>query len=479
MSDLRVGVVGFDITPDIHPDYGAWGTTPKLKTIDRSLLARCIVLDHDDCRIVWFGSDLCGNAVPETDTFRDEVAAELGLRRDQVVWSTSQTHSSPAVPGSDQPGGSSLTVRGQFDPKYCEAQRRKWIGSYQEAAREAIACLQPADVYVGKGYCDSMSYNRRFPMPSGGVKFSRDYAEGLQSGKYFDPTIGLLRFDDKHGNPLGSIFNFCCHPATMIDDTMVSPDWVGTARDHVESATDGAPAMYVQGFCGDVNCYHIFGTPENARQSGEKLGRAAAAAMAHVIPTRSVPLRIAWKTVELACRPMFTREEAQKHIDERLAFIESLESDPAATWFCGVNFPEQFPVEDKINGVEQQISYYREAVRLLESSEPFRTSLALPIGALRIGDVVAALSPGENYTQSGRQLRERSPFVHTLVCGDTNGHFGYIGDDAEIDRGGYGPDSSWTGMGFDGFRLAPAKGTVSRIHQGFDEVFQTLHANTE
>ena len=50
--------------------------------------------------------------------------------------------------------------------------------------------------------------------------------------------------------------------------------------------------------------------------------------------------------------------------------------------------------------------------------------------------MVAAISAGENFTQTGRQVRERSPFAHTLVCGDTNGMFGYIGDDAEIDRGG-------------------------------------------
>ena len=46
MSDLRAGVVGFDITPEIHPEYGAWGTTPSLTSVDAPLLARCIALDH-------------------------------------------------------------------------------------------------------------------------------------------------------------------------------------------------------------------------------------------------------------------------------------------------------------------------------------------------------------------------------------------------------------------------------------------------
>ena len=74
------------------------------------------------------------------------------------------------------------------------------------------------------------------------------HAEGLQSGKYYDPVIGLVRFDDKQGKPLGVIFNFCAHPATMIGDKYISPDWVGTARQYVEEAVGGAPALFAQGF---------------------------------------------------------------------------------------------------------------------------------------------------------------------------------------------------------------------------------------
>ena len=474
MSNLHVGVVGFDITPEIHPEYGAWGTTPSLTHVDQPLLARCIVLDDGNTRVIWFGSDLCGNSVSETAGFRDEVAQALGMVRENIVWSTSQTHSSPTIPGTDFPGGSSVTTRGAYDQEYCDAQRRKFIESYQVAARQAIERLQPAEVYVGKGFCDSMSYNRRFPMPTGGIKFSRDYAEGLQSGKYFDPTIGLLRFDDQQGKPLGALFNFCSHPATMINDTMVSPDWVGTAREHVEKAIGGAPAMFVQGFCGDVNCYHIFGTPALARRNGEKLGRAAARAIPHMIPARRLPLRTSWRTVPIDCRPMYSREELENQIAEREAFIAELEHNPDATWFSGVNYPERFPVSDKIKGVQIQLDYFKEALHLLETNAAVRTSLELPIGGIRIGDLVAAMSPGENFTQTGRQLRERSPFVHTLICGDTNGLFGYIGNDEEIDRAGYETDSFWTITFVDGFRLRPAKGTVGKILDTFDDVFQDL-----
>ncbi|MSU69879.1 MAG: hypothetical protein EXS39_03705 [Opitutaceae bacterium] len=473
MNLLRVGVVGFDITPRFHPRCGAYGSTYTMTEVDLPLLARCIALDQGGCRVLWFGSDSVGETIKGTDVYRDEIAGALGLQREQLIWSTSQTHSSGAVPGSLLTGSGICDLSNQ-DPEFMAAERKRFIASYIEAAREAIRRLQPAKVWAGRGYCDSVSYNRRFPMPTGGVKFSRHHAEGRQGGKFFDPTIDLLRFDDTQGRTLGAIFNFCCHPATMINDRMISPDWVGTARAHIEEAIGGAPAMYVQGFCGDVNCHHIFGTPELAKRTGARLGRAAVEALPNLIPVRGEPLLSAFKTIEVQCQPMFPRAEFERQLAVRQAFIDELPDDPAATWFDGINFPEQMSPTHRALGVQLQMEHMREGLRMLDAGEAPRSALPLTLGALRIGDVAAMISPGENFTQTGMDIRLRSPFTHTLVCGDTNGHFGYLGTDGEIDRGGYGPYGYWKMMMHDGFRLPPAKGTAGRIIQTGVELLQNL-----
>ena len=460
---LQVGMVGFDFTPPIHREFGAWGTTPILTEVDLPLLGRCVALRYDDRQLVWFGIDLCGENVPGTDRIRAPLAAALDLEPDQVIWSTSQTHSSPTLPGSSLPGGSSITKRGTFDKAYCEAELERFLDTCVAAARDAIERQQNARVRAGYGFCDSISYNTRFPMPAGGVKFSRHHGEGLQSGKFFDPTIGLVLFEDEQSRPLGVLFNFCCHPATMVNDKYVSPDWVGTAREVIEAAVDGAPAMFIQGFCGDVNCHHIFGTPAQAKRSGTRLGQAAVRALPNLVPVRATPLDFTWQTIEIACRPMYTPAELETAIARRRAFIDELEHDPAATWFDGINFPEQFSASQKVTGVNIQIKYLTEGLRILDAGEPVRTSLPFTLGAVRIGDVAAVLSHGENFTATGNEVRTRSPFVHTLICGDTNGLWGYLGDDAEIDRGGYETDSYWKMLYTDGFRLAPVKGSANRI----------------
>jgi len=475
MGSLRVGIVGFDISPRFHPTCGAWGSTPSMTELDMPLLARCIALEQGAERLIWFGSDLVGENVADTRAIRDEIAEALGVDRDQIIWSTSQTHSSGAIPGSCLTGSAACDLSKQ-DAEFMASERKRFMNLYIDAAREAIDRLGPAKMWAGRGYCDSVSYNTRLPMPTGGVKFSRHHEEGIQSGKPIDPTIGLVRFDDERGNPVGGIFNFNAHPATMINAKWISPDYVGTARQYIEDALGGVPVMFCQGTCGDVNCYHIFGTPDQARRTGAGLGKAAVEGLGTLIPARAEPLGFAYKTIELECQPMPAREQFEEALAERLAFIERVRSeDPAATWVCGINLPDQMSPEDRIKIVEVQNAYLREGLRMLDAGEKPRSRLEITLGAVRIGDVGAFLSPGENFCETGLRIRARSPFVHTLVCGDTNGLFGYIGTDQEIDRGGYETDSFWKMLYVDGFRLPPAKGTADRIVETAVGLFWKLH----
>ncbi len=461
MSELRAAMVGFEITPRFHPQFGAWGTSPTQPELDLPLYARCLAVEQDGRKLLWYGSDLVGFPIDECNGLRDEIAGQVGMEREQVIFSTSQTHSSGAFPGSDVTG-SGLIDGSENDAAYAAEERKRVMQLYFDAGREALESVQPVNLFAGRGHCDNMSYNTRYPMAGGAIKFSRHHSEGLQSGKFFDPTIGLLRFEDKHGRPLGVVFNFCCHPATMIMDKWVSPDWVGTARRYIEEASGGAPAMFIQGFCGDVNCYHIFGSADNARQNGEKLGKAAAEAMGTLIPARTEPFNFDWQTVELPTRPMWTAAELDVEIAGREAFVEQLQRDPQATWFCGVNFPEQMTVEQRLKGVGFQLAYFYEARKRLAAND-VPPPLEITLGAVRIGDVGAAVSPGENFTYTGDRVRRTSPFVHTLVCGDSNGLFGYIGGDRDIDQRGYETFSFWATMNMGGFQLCPAKGTADTI----------------
>ena len=473
MSELNVGIVGFDITPEIDPVFGAWGTTPSITEIDMPLLARCVALRQDDRLLLWFGSDLIGENMADTDALRDEVAEPLGLRRDQVIWSVSQTHASGAIPGSSNTG-STVTETTRPKAEALAEGRRRFISKYVEAGRQAIEQLQPARIWAGQGYCDSISYNSRLPMPGGGSKFSRNYAEALQSGKYYDPIIGLVRFDDLQGQPLGAIFNFNCHPATLIMDKYVSPDYVGTARQYVEDTIDGAPAMFLQGFCGDVHPRCMFGTAENARESGRRLGEAAAKAMQHLIPARCEPFDWHLRQADLPLQPPPSPAEIDARIAERQAFIDELETDPQATWVDGYNMPEQMDPADRTKLARAFIDYFQELRDLRDAGGRPLESVPVLLGAVRMGDVAAVLTPGENFAMTALRIRQRSPFVHTLVGQDTNGFSGYIGTDDEIDRGGAETYVAWHHRDDRGLLTPPAKGAAQRVADNCIDLLRQL-----
>ena len=473
-------MIGFEITPRIHPEYGAWGTTPSVTTLDTlsgGLHARCLALQQDDRRVLWYGSDLVGTDVDGTDALRLQVADALGMDVSQIIWSTSQTHSSAAIPGSAV-SGSTNTDLVAVDNEFIEAERQRLLKRLVDAGRTALDELRPADVWAGRGHCDSISYNSRLPMLLGGCKFSRDYAEGLQSDKYFDPTIGMVRFNEKSGMTIGTLFNFCCHPAVMICDKYLSSDWVGSARRHIEAGQDGAPAMYLQGFCGDVHPYYMFGTPEQATTLGERLGAAAVAALPTLVPARPEPFAYAWETIQIARQPMPSREMCEQGVAEGEAFIdEGLNRNPRAVWIGAYNAPDPdlFTPEQRAASARMSADYFLGLMRMIDDGIDPPPTYSMHLGGVRIGDVAAALSPGENLTLTGFQVRGRSPFVHTLVCGDTNGLFGYIGADEEIHRGGAETDYHWRPPNKGRFRLPPAKGSAQRVIDGLDGLLHDLH----
>lgn len=480
MSNLHAAMIGFDITPRFHPQHGAWGTSPTMPNLDMPLQSRCLVLQQNERRIFWFGSDLVGETVEMTHDLRAEVAHAVDAEVEQIIWSTSQTHSSGSIPGSLL-SGSSITNPSTADQSFLKEERRRFVDSFINAARNGIDQLQPARVYSGRGFCDSISYNSRLPMATGGNKFSRNYAEGLQSSKFYDTTIGLLRFDDMQDKPIGLVFNFCCHPAVLIRNNHCSPDWVGSARNRIEQAISGKPAMFVQGFCGDVHPRHMFGTPQQAATLGQRLGDATVEALPTLIPVRTEPLICEFKTIDIQCQPMPNREFCLQTIDEWQAFIDMVkDEDPNATWVCGYNLPEpdMFSPQDRIDAAQLSIDYFRETIRMIDACEQPRHTLPLTLGALRVGDVAAALSPGENFTITGHHVRSQSPFVHTLVCGDTNGLWGYIGNDEEIDRGGAETNASWSLLVPRGHCLPPAKGSAQQVISTLVYLLRQQRANS-
>ena len=179
------------------------------------LLARYLALQQDDSLLLWYSCDLVGKSLLQTEMRRKQLAAGLGLRRDQVIWAGNQNHSGGSLPTAHF-SESIFDELAERDPIFMQAEAEWLMQSALDAGREAMARLQPAKLWAGRGYRDTVSFNTRMPLPGGGFKFIRSHDEAARTGQPIDPTIGLIRIDDSAGRPIGATFNFAAHPATMI-----------------------------------------------------------------------------------------------------------------------------------------------------------------------------------------------------------------------------------------------------------------------
>jgi hypothetical protein len=148
-----------------------------------------------------------------------------------------------------------------------------------EAARRAVAGLQPATVTYATGHC-AVGANRDYWDAAGGR-----YVCGLNPDGAADDTLVAARFADQQGGTVATLVNYACHPTTLAwENTLLSPDFPGAMRETVERAT-GAPCVFAQGACGDVGPrYGFVGDPRAADRNGEELGYAALAALTSLRP---------------------------------------------------------------------------------------------------------------------------------------------------------------------------------------------------
>ena len=71
-----------------------------------------------------------------------------------------------------------------------------------------------------------------------------------------------------------------------------------------------------------------------------------------------------------------------------------------------------------------------------------RPLVRLPLRFIRINDTVIWSAPVEMFCEIVMDVRDRSPFAHTMYFGYTNGWLGYLPTAKGFEEGGYEPRTS-------------------------------------
>ena len=275
-SRCRAALVHADITPPAGMYHRMWGaaTHEQATGVHRPLRATVLALapkDGASSPVFIVALDHCLLFAKESAAFRQAVCQQTGIASDQLLLTFSHTHAAGLLDPSraDRPGGDLIAPYLQ--------QLASTVG---KLILQSQSALQPAILTYGIGQCALAMHRDAWD------ESSQQWVCGPNLDGPVDRTVVVVRIDDAHGQPIGSMVNYGCHPTTLAwANTLISPDYPGAMRETVEAATQ-APCLFLLGACGDVGpTVGYVGDVTVADQNGAQLGYAALSTWKSLPPT--------------------------------------------------------------------------------------------------------------------------------------------------------------------------------------------------
>jgi neutral ceramidase len=443
MSNLTAGFAQSDITPPIGIGMAGYGARTKpSERVQDPLIAQALVLTAGDQTAAIVCLDNIGLNWDIVAAARQRAEALSGIPEGNIVIAATHSHWGPMTSGGEY---MPQYMRDLISPEY----NAKLIDTLAQIVAEANSNRVAAVAGVGSGFADLVTFNRRVSAPDfstqwlaamepplalvasrEGNRLARKWRKGEHKGPRLsqplaefggsrvgpaDGEVGLLRIEKSDGTPLAGLMSFACHAVCGAGEDSfyaISADWTGEARAAFQSLL-GIPLMYASGCSGDQ-------VPRWRRDdSRQRVGKSVGAEAAHVWwgideCHGDLPLAVTRRTVNL---PPNTRVPSLAQAQANLAAMPDPEG-PEALW-------------------------QRCAVMLAKEIE---AGIPAEIWAMRIGELGIVGVPGETLTEIGLQIKQRSPFKHTMTVSLANGCIGYLPTDDAIHAGGYEPE--WSPVGF-------------------------------
>ena len=396
------------------------------ESIERDLTATALVLSDGETRVVLIACDVVFVQSPHAERIRERIAERTGIPAAHVLINASHTHLGPMMPGWNI----DTSEQHRLQERYVVVLEESLAG----LVAMAVAGLQPARIAAGQGTA-AVGINRRERLPDGRVVIGENPAGAVDHG------LSVIRVDDLDGRTLATITSIGCHTVVLGPKTRaLSPDFIGPAREIIESAT-GAPSLFLQGAAGNINpaCGIGSGGAEQyddahrlgAILAGETLKtwagirthnrvgpRRIVQSVAAIsvwdyepLPTATIDrLRVTGRRVTLPMAPLPDRDSAERQLAEYRQKRDDVVAQGAS---AGARH------------VAQRLCDWADLVaRTAAEGRPVTRDLE--VWALAVNEIAIVAVNGEPFAELGLEVRRRSPFRHTLFLGYSNGCLGYF-----------------------------------------------------
>ncbi|MBT4483097.1 MAG: hypothetical protein HOC71_05410 [Candidatus Latescibacteria bacterium] len=407
---IKVGVGETIITPPIGTPMRGYRRADVSKGVHDDLHARSLVIEGEDgTTVVLMTLALCNLSYTYTDQIRERVNELTGIPVDNIIISSTHTHSGPTV--------------GQASEEYQKLLVKRSADSAIEAWNKRV----PGRIGMGATVELDLGKNDR-RMEYGGL--------------HPDPEVGIIRIEDAKGKLMGVAFNYGCHPSTLdLHNLDFTEDWPYFAIKGIkEYVGEDVWVAYFQSAQGDVKVGYSAELSAVGAEMGIRnfwyadfKGTGMAWTVLEALNGISTSGDPVIKTVngffDYPLRESYpiTVEEAarqDKEAKEKLVEIEK----KADT--IGKRVLDSYRVDVFLSGLAIGCARWVE-------SHPDPEPLSMRQQAVRIGDAVFATFPNEVFSEIGLEVKKRSSFEKTFIIGVAGGHGGYIPTAAEYLEGGY------------------------------------------
>lgn len=436
-ASLRAGAVKVNITKE-----------KPTALVNDPLYAKTLVLDDGKTKAVIITMDVVlvkNEFVKET---RARIQKQLKIDGDNVLINASHNHHENGQLAQD-----------------C-------MGKIVQSVKEAYGNMVPVKIGAGTGTEKRITMNRRLKLRSGrewtirrGTPSPPDESV-IGVAEPFDPEIGILRIDKLNGKPLAVVYNFTGHPYSGVPNRGATACFPGFASRTIENNLgNGAIALFLQGAGGDITpiLYKDGNAPRHSEKFGTLLGLSTLSALQKIQIQKKGSIKIIRESIQLPIRA---------DIPERIDSLKA-RKEMILAYFKGIgcgshgggtklNFKSFLPLYIKYMMFPQSPSYYsygymqeenistkdleildainrrdiekylsniykmEELIKLeanlkfLEEDIP-QNPFTVEVMGMKIGEYVLVTFPGEIFSKVGLNIKDRSPYENTFVCGCTNG----------------------------------------------------------
>ncbi len=427
-SELTAGLAVIDITPPIPYRMSGYFNERLSTGISNPLRAKVIVLGQGNERAALVFCDIIGISPDVSLRVRRQAAEKIGIPATNILIAATHSHTGPLYFGALRKHFHDLAVAEQGSDPYEKVDYpSELVSKIFKAVTQASEAAKPVRLKAGAAEQRGLSFNRRFHMKDGTVRFNPGVLNPdiVRTAGPIDPEVGIVFFKEaESGSAAAALVNFTLHLDT-VGGTKYAADYPFYLEQSLrEKYGDEFVLLFGTGTCGDIN--HIDVTKKE-RLKTDYIGNT----LAQTIKARAESL-VTIDSPRLAVRSEVVVVPLQRYSQEKVAWArESIKK-----------------VGTRELSFLEQVEAYKILALEMRNSE----TIGLEVQVFRLSHDVAVVGlPGEVFVDLGLAIKRASPFATTLVIELCQDAPGYIPTRKAFAEGSYETVNS---------RIAPGGGEI-------------------